>query len=59
MVFSTEILMAQKIGECGVTCRTIFVVMETIVRVLVKATIIRRAPTIYRDAPIILSRDLK
>src|SRR5579863_310187 len=32
--FLAEILVTQKIGECGVTCRTIFVVMETIVRVL-------------------------
>src|SRR4029077_11980061 len=32
--FLAEVLMTQKIGECGVTRRTIFVVMENVVRVL-------------------------
>jgi hypothetical protein len=33
--FLAQILMTQKMGECGITCRTIFVVMEAIVRVFV------------------------
>src|SRR5271163_671618 len=32
--FLAEILMPEKIGECGITCGTIFAVIETVVRVL-------------------------
>src|SRR5579863_4477454 len=41
--FLAEILMTQKIGERGVTCRTIIVVMETIVRVLMPVGIDTRS----------------